>query len=55
MHHCTTRTTLATRRVQEDHLMALLETTDEYIVVDHAGVPWIEGSMLKLDDLEQSY
>ncbi|HYF61468.1 MAG TPA: DUF433 domain-containing protein [Herpetosiphonaceae bacterium] len=31
--------------------MTLLETTYEHIVVDDAGVPWIEGTTLKIIEL----
>lgn len=31
--------------------MTLLETTYEHIVVDDAGVPWIEGTTLKVVEL----
>ncbi len=34
--------------------MTLLETTYEHIVVDDAGVPWIEGTTLKVVELVRS-
>jgi uncharacterized protein (DUF433 family) len=37
--------------MQEDVLMTLLETTYEHIVVDDTGVPWIEGTTLKVVEL----